>query len=53
MEIGEELNKMGYQFEYETGDSEDRTEVWINKAVGMAVAGMMTWSRADLTWRLR
>ena len=30
MGIGEELKKMGYQFEYESGDSEDRTEVWTN-----------------------
>ena len=37
MGIGEELKKMGYQFEYESGDSEDRTEVWTNKEAGMAV----------------
>ena len=45
MGIGEELKKMGYQFEYETGDSEDRTEVWINETVGMAVR--IEWFRLD------
>ena len=45
MGIGEELKKMGYQFEYESGDSEDRTEVWTNEAVGMAVR--IEWFRLD------
>jgi len=45
MGVGEELKKMGYQFEYESGDTEDRTEVWINKAVGMAVR--IEWFRLD------
>jgi hypothetical protein len=45
MGIGEELRKMGYQFEYETGDSEDRKEVWINKTAGMAVR--IEWFRLD------
>ena len=28
MGIHDELTKMGYRFEYERGDSEERTEVW-------------------------
>ena len=31
------MKKLGYRFEYEHGDSEDRTEVWINDEAGMAV----------------
>ena len=37
MGIHDELTKMGYRFEYERGDSEERTEVWVNKEAGMAV----------------
>lgn len=45
MGIDEELQKQGYQFEYEHGDSEDRTQVWINKKAGMAVR--IEWFRMD------
>jgi len=37
MGIHDELRKMGYVFEYDYGDSEDRTEVWTNREAGMAV----------------
>jgi len=37
MTIHEELQKLGYKLEYEYGNSEDRTEVWINEKAGMAV----------------
>ena len=45
MGIHEELSKMGYRFEYERGDSEDRTEIWVNKEAGMAVR--IEWFRLD------
>ena len=45
MRIHDEFKKMGYQFEYDHGDSEDRTEVWINKKAGMAVR--IEWFRLD------
>ena len=37
MGIAEELRKEGYKLEYEYGDGEDHTEVWINDEAGMAV----------------
>jgi len=37
MSIGDELRNQGYRLEYEYGDSEERTEVWVNKKAGMAV----------------
>ena len=37
MGVREELQREGYRFEYEHGDSEDRTEVWVNEKAGMAV----------------
>ena len=37
MGIHDELRKLGYRFEYEHGNSEDRTEVWVNEEAGMAV----------------
>ena len=37
MGIHDELRNMGYTFEYDYGDSEDRTEVWTNKEASMAV----------------
>ena len=37
MGIHDELRRTGYTFEYDYGDSEDRTEVWTNKEAGMAV----------------
>ena len=45
MGIHDELGKMGYVFEYEHGDSEERTEVWINRKAGMAVR--IEWFRLD------
>jgi hypothetical protein len=45
MSIGDELKEQGYQFEYEHGDSEGRTEVWINRKIGMAVR--IEWFRMD------
>ncbi len=37
MSVSDELRKLGYKLEYEYGNSEDRTEVWINETAGMAV----------------
>jgi hypothetical protein len=36
MGIVEALRKQGYKLEYEYGDGEDHTEVWINDGAGMA-----------------
>jgi len=47
MGIQDELVRMGYTFEYERGDSEERAEVWVNKAAGMAVR--IEWFRLDET----
>jgi hypothetical protein len=49
MGIHDELVRMGYTFEYERGDSEERAEVWVNKAAGMAVR--IEWFRLDETVR--
>ena len=45
MGVHDELKKLGYRFEYEHGDSEDRTEVWINDEAGMAVR--IEWFRME------
>ena len=45
MSIADELRNLGYKFEYEHGDSEERTEVWINERAGMAVR--IEWMRVD------
>jgi len=45
MGIAEELRNQGYELEYEYGDSEDHTEVWINTKEGMAVK--VEWMRVD------
>ena len=45
MSIGDELRRLGYRFEYDYGDSEDRTEVWINDKAGMAVR--IEWMRIE------
>ncbi len=37
MTIHEVLRNLGYKLEYEYGNSEDRAEVWIDEAAGMAV----------------
>ncbi len=37
MGIADELKRQGYKLEYEHGDGEDHTEVWINDDSGMAV----------------
>jgi len=37
MTIHDELRTLGYTLEYEYGNSEDQTEVWINEKLGMAV----------------
>ncbi len=36
MTIADELRTLGYKLEYEYGNTEDRTEVWINEKAGMA-----------------
>ncbi len=45
MTIADELRSLGYKFEYEHGDSEERTEVWVNKKAGMAVR--IEWMRVE------
>ena len=45
MTIHDELRKLGYKFEYEHGDSEERTEVWVNEKAGMAVR--IEWIRIE------
>jgi len=37
MSVSDELRRQGYKLEYEYGNSEDKTEVWINETAGMAV----------------
>ena len=49
MGIHDELRKMGYCFEYEHGDSEDRTEVWVNEPAQMAVR--IEWMRIEAAER--
>lgn len=38
MSIQEKLKKLGYEFDHEYGDSEERREVWVNRGAGMGVA---------------
>jgi len=45
MSIGDELRKLGYRFEYDHGDAEERTEVWVNDELRMAVR--IEWMRID------
>ena len=45
MTIADELRRLGYTFQYDHGDSEERTEVWVNKKAGMAVR--IEWMRVD------
>ena len=45
MTVADELRKQGYMLEYEYGDREDRTEVWINEKAGMAVR--IEWMSVD------
>ena len=43
--IREALREEGYVFEYDHGNGEDRTEVWINKEAKMAIR--IEWIRMD------
>jgi hypothetical protein len=45
MSIQDELKKEGYAFEYEHGDSEEKTEVWINRSARLAIR--IEWFRID------
>jgi len=45
MTIADELRTLGYKLEYEYGHSGDRTEVWINEKLGMAVR--IEWMRVE------
>ena len=45
MGIREALREEGYVFEYDHGDGEDRTEVWINEEGKMAVR--IEWMKID------
>ncbi|MFC1806017.1 hypothetical protein ACFL09_03460 [Planctomycetota bacterium] len=45
MGIAEELKKQGYELEYEYGDAEDHTEVWINQEKRTALR--MEWMRIE------
>jgi len=47
MSIRDELEKQGYEFQYEHGDAEDRTEVWINPVTKTAVR--IEWFKIDET----
>ena len=47
MGICETLREEGYVFEYDHGNREERTEVWINKEAKMAVR--IEWIRMDPT----
>jgi hypothetical protein len=37
MSIYKELKQLGYEFDHEYGDSEERTEVWVNRKAGMGL----------------
>jgi len=37
MSVADELRRLGYRFEYERKDGDDRTEVWVNTVLGIAV----------------
>ena len=41
MSIYDELQKLGYAFDHEYGDSEERMEVWVNRKAGTGV--MIEW----------
>ncbi len=43
--IREALRAEGYVFEYDYGDAEDRTEVWVNDEAKMAVR--IEWLQID------
>ena len=45
MGIREALREEGYVFEYDHGDGEDRTEVWINEKAKMAIR--IEWMKID------
>jgi hypothetical protein len=49
MGVHNELRKLGYCFEYEHGDSEDRTEVWVNEPAEMAIR--IEWMKVEATIR--
>ena len=51
MSVEDELKKMGYKFEYAHNEGGDRTEVWLNQGVGMAVR--IEWMKIDEEgWRV-
>jgi hypothetical protein len=41
--IAGELEKLGYEFDHEYGDAEERMEVWVNREAGMGI--MLEWFR--------
>jgi hypothetical protein len=43
MSIYTELAHMGYEFDHEFGDTEERTEVWVNRKAGIGI--MLEWFR--------
>ena len=43
MSVYKELRQMGYEFDHEYGDSEERMEVWVNRETGMGI--MLQWFR--------
>jgi hypothetical protein len=45
MTIHDELRKLGYEFGYEHGDTEERIEVWVNEKAGIVVR--IEWMTVD------
>jgi hypothetical protein len=43
MSIHKKLMKMGYEFDHEFGDSEERTVIWVNRGAGMGI--LLEWFR--------
>jgi len=37
MSIYDELSRLGYEFDHEYGDSEEKAEVWVNRKTGTGV----------------
>ena len=37
MGLQDELDRQGYEFDHDYGDSEDRTEVWVNRMTGRGI----------------
>ena len=49
MSIYDELSRLGYEFDHEYGNSEERMEVWVNREKGTGV--MIEWFNISEVFR--